>query len=86
MWNLNFEQWNLYVEPGGTWTFNSGTFMWNLNFEQWNLYVEPGGTSTLNSGTFITLRLGRSERGVSLSALTHGWTDLENEGGDPSTP
>ena len=29
-WNLNFEEWNLYVEPWDTWTFNSGTFMWKI--------------------------------------------------------
>ena len=31
--NLNpgcFQEWNLYVEPWGTWTFKSGTCMWNL--------------------------------------------------------
>ena len=44
----------LYVEPCGTSTFNSGTFMWNL-VEPELLRVEPlCGTSTFKSGTFIT--------------------------------
>ena len=30
LWNLNFSEWNLYVEPCGTSTFQNGTFMWNL--------------------------------------------------------
>ena len=49
LWNLNF-QWNLDVEPCGSWTFGRGTW-WSLNFQQWNLDVEPCGTSTFNSGT-----------------------------------
>ena len=28
--NLNFSEWNLYVEPCGTSTFQNGTFMWDL--------------------------------------------------------
>ena len=40
LWNLNFWQWNLYVEPCGTSTFDSGTFMWNL-VEPQRLTVEP---------------------------------------------
>ena len=40
LWNLNFQQWNLYVEPCGTSTFNSGTFMWNL-LEPELLRMEP---------------------------------------------
>ena len=28
--NLNFQKWTLYVEPWGTWTFKSGTFMWTF--------------------------------------------------------
>ena len=33
LWNLNFQEQNLYVEPCGTSTFNRGTFTWN--------FVEP---------------------------------------------
>ena len=40
LWNLNFSEWNLYVEPCGTWTFQNGTFMWNL-MEPELLTVEP---------------------------------------------
>ena len=39
-WNLNFKQRNLYVEPWGTWTFKSGTFVWNLGKPQL-FRVEP---------------------------------------------
>ena len=42
----NFWEWNLCVEPSGTWTFLSGTLMWNLgnlNFQEWNLYAKPSG-------------------------------------------
>ena len=34
LWNLNFKQWNLYVEPCGTSAFKDGTCMRNL--------AEPG--------------------------------------------
>ena len=34
LWNCNFKQWNLYVEPCGTSTFKNGTCMRNL--------AEPG--------------------------------------------
>ena len=39
-WNLNFDEWNLYVEPCGTSIFKSGTFMWNRG-EPELLTVEP---------------------------------------------
>ena len=52
-WNLNIEEWRLDVEPCGTSTFKSGTFMWNL-VEPQPVRVEPlCGTSTFKGGTFM---------------------------------